>query len=223
MRVIGLLAGNAVVDLVIGHGEHPDTTLYRAGWIAGRPVEARCCDGDVVVTLEVRPVSPADAPPADRMVVYEEPGTDEVPVIRQRVGAYGIVLSERGLLGTVLSRITGAPGAWNLPGGGLDAGEEPMAGLLREIHEETGQEVVAGQLLALQSDHWIGRAPNGGLEDYHALRIIYSATCEKPSRPRVHDLGGSTARADWVPVRSWRKLPWTRAARQALSQHLPSR
>ena len=195
MRVIGLLAGNAVVDLVIGHGEHPDTTLYRAGWIAGRPVEARCCDGDVVVTLEVRPVSPADAPPADRMVVYEEPGTDEVPVIRQRVGAYGIVLSERGLLGTVLSRITGAPGAWNLPGGGLDAGEEPMAGLLREIHEETGQEVVAGQLLALQSDHWIGRAPNGDLEDYHALRIIYSATCEKPSRPRVHDLGGSTARA----------------------------
>ena len=223
MRVIGLLAGNAVVDLVIGHGEHPDTTLYRAGWIAGRPVEARCCDGDVVVTLEVRPVSPADAPPADRMVVYEEPGTDEVPVIRQRVGAYGIVLSERGLLGTVLSRITGAPGAWNLPGGGLDAGEEPMAGLLREIHEETGQEVVAGQLLALQSDHWIGRAPNGGLEDYHALRIIYSATCEKPSRPRVHDLGGSTARADWVPVKSWRKLPWTRAARQVLSQPLPSR
>ena len=223
MRVIGLLAGNAVVDLVIGHGEHPDTTLYRAGWIAGRPVEARCCDGDVVVTLEVRPVSPADAPPADRMVVYEEPGTDEVPVIRQRVGAYGIVLSERGLLGTVLSRITGAPGAWNLPGGGLDAGEEPMAGLLREIHEETGQEVVAGQLLALQSDHWIGRALNGGLEDYHALRIIYSATCEKPSRPRVHDLGGSTARADWVPVKSWRKLPWTRAARQVLSQHLPSR
>lgn len=223
MRVIGLLAGNAVVDLVIGHGEHPDTTLYRAGWIAGRPVEARCCDGDVVVTLEVRPVSPADAPPADRMVVYEEPGTDEVPVIRQRVGAYGIVLSERGLLGTVLSRITGAPGAWNLPGGGLDAGEEPIAGLLREIHEETGQEVVAGQLLALQSDHWIGRAPNGGLEDYHALRIIYSATCEKPSRPRVHDLGGSTARADWVPVKSWRKLPWTRAARQVLSQHLPSR
>ena len=223
MRVIGLLAGNAVVDLVIGHGEHPDTTLYRAGWIAGRPVEARCCDGDVVVTLEVRPVSPADAPPADRMVVYEEPGTDEVPVIRQRVGAYGIVLSERGLLGTVLSRITGAPGAWNLPGGGLDAGEEPVAGLLREIHEETGQEVVAGQLLALQSDHWIGRAPNGGLEDYHALRIIYSATCEKPSRPRVHDLGGSTARADWVPVKSWRKLPWTRAARQVLSQHLPSR
>jgi len=221
--VIGLLAGNAVVDLVIGHGEHPDTTLYRAGWIAGRPVEARCCDGDVVVTLEVRPVSPADAPPADRMVVYEEPGTDEVPVIRQRVGAYGIVLSERGLLGTVLSRITGAPGAWNLPGGGLDAGEEPMAGLLREIHEETGQEVVAGQLLALQSDHWIGRAPNGGLEDYHALRIIYSATCEKPSRPRVHDLGGSTARADWAPVKSWRKLPWTRAARQVLSQHLPSR
>ena len=176
-----------------------------------------------MVTLEVRPASPADTPPVDRMVVYEEPGTDEVPLTRQRVGAYGIVLSERGLLGTVMSRLTGAPGSWNLPGGGLDAGEEPTAGLLREVHEETGQEVVPGRLLTLQSDHWIGRAPNGGLEDYHALRIIYSATCEKPSRPRVHDLGGSTARADWVPVKSWRRLPWTRAARQVLSQHLPSR
>lgn len=223
MRLIGLFTDDPVIELVLGHGEHPDAALHRAGWIAGRPLRAECRDGDVMVTLEVRPVSPADTPPVDRMVVYEEPGTDEVPLIRQRVGAYGIVLSERGLLGTVMSRLTGAPGAWNLPGGGLDAGEEPTAGLLREVHEETGQQVVPGRLLTLQSDHWIGRAPNGGLEDYHALRIIYSATCEKPSRPRVHDLGGSTARADWVPVKSWRRIPWTRAARQVLNQHLPSR
>jgi len=30
------------------------------------------------------------------------------------------------------------PGAWQLPQGGLDDGEEPEAGLLREVHEETG-------------------------------------------------------------------------------------
>ncbi len=111
MRLIGLLDDDPVIELVLGHGEHPDTALHRAGWIAGRPLEAECRDGDVMVTLEVRPASPADTPPVDRVVVYEEPGTDEVPLLRQRVGAYGIVLSERGLLGTVMSRLTGAPGA----------------------------------------------------------------------------------------------------------------
>ena len=223
MRLIGLFTDDPVIELPLGHGEHPDAALHRAGWVAGRPLKAEYRDGDVMVTLEVHPASPTDVPPAERLVVHEEPGAGEVPLIHQRIGTYGVVLSDRGLLGTVLSRITGAPGVWALPGGGLEAGEEPTAGLLREVHEETGQEVVPGRLLTLQSDHWIGRAPNGGLEDYHALRIIYSATCEKPSRPRVHDLGGSTARADWVPVKSWRKLPWTRAARQVLSQHLPSR
>ena len=214
MRLIGLLTDDPVIELVLGHGEHPDAALHRAGWVAGRPLKAGYRDGDVTVALEVSPASPTDAPPVERLVVHEEPGSDEVPQTHQRIGAYGVVLSERGLLGTVLSRITGAPGAWTLPGGGLEAGEEPAAGLLREVHEETGQRVVPGHLLALQSDHWIGRAPNGWLEDYHVLRIIYSATCENPSRPRVHDLGGSTARADWVPVKSWRRLPWTRAARQ---------
>lgn len=212
-----------MIDLALGHGEHPDAALYRAGWVAGRPVKAQCQGGEVAVTLEVRPVGAADAPPVERRVVYEEPGSDEEPLVRQRIGAYGVVLSDRGVLGTILSRVTGAPGTWALPGGGLDAGEEPTAGLLREVHEETGQQAIPGQLLTLQSDHWVGRAPNGRMEDYHALRIVYSATCETPTRPRVHDLGGSTAGADWVPVQAWRRLPWTRAARQVLSQHLPSR
>ena len=155
--------------------------------------------------------------------MYEEPGTDEVPLIRQRVGAYGIVLSERGLLGTVLSRITGAPGAWNLPGGGLDAGEEPAAGLLREVHEETGQEVAPERLLTLQSDHWIGRAPNGRLEDYHALRIIYSAACEKPSRPPRPRPGRIDGAGRLGSGEGLAQAPLDPSARQVLSQHLPSR
>ena len=223
MRLVGWTAQGRVTELVLEHGMHPDVALYRAGWVAERPLRSECAGGEVVVEFTVRAVTPADTPPPVRRVVHEEPGAGEIPFVHQRVGAYGDVLSDRGLLGTVLSKLTGAPGIWALPGGGLEAGEAPEAGLLREVYEETGQEIVPGRLLSLQSDHWIGRAPGGRLEDYHALRIIYAAQCETPSRPRVLDRGGSTARAGWVSIGDWQRLPWTRTARQVLNQHLPSR
>ncbi len=37
------------------------------------------------------------------------------PPLRQRVAAYGIVLSERGLLATQFSDRTAVPGLWGLP------------------------------------------------------------------------------------------------------------
>jgi ADP-ribose pyrophosphatase YjhB (NUDIX family) len=38
---------------------------------------------------------------------------------------------------------------WGLPGGRLERGEEARAGLVREVREETGLEVEAGELLAV--------------------------------------------------------------------------
>lgn len=35
---------------------------------------------------------------------------------------------------------TPRPGGWDFPGGGLDKGEEPVSGIVREIREETGLE-----------------------------------------------------------------------------------
>lgn len=196
MRLIGLPIGDPVAKLVLGHGEHPDIALYRTGWTAGRPLGVKCRDGDVMVTSEIHPISPTDTSLVDRMVAYEEPGIDEAPLTRQRVGAYSTVSSKQGLLNTVTSRLTGVPGAWNLLDGGLDTDGESTAGLLHKVHEETSQQAVPGRLPTLQSDHWTNRVPNGGLEDYHILRIIYSTTYEEPSRPHVHDSGGSMARAD---------------------------
>ena len=39
------------------------------------------------------------------------------PVVRQRLAAYSIVLSDRGLLATEFSERTAVPGSWGLPGG----------------------------------------------------------------------------------------------------------
>ena len=106
-----------------------------------------------------------------------------------------------------------------LPGGGVDAGESPSDAVLREVYEETGQEVVIDRVLSLESEHWVGRSMAGTLEDFHALRVIYGATCRTPSDPVVHDVGGSTFRADWVPTRTWRTLNWTNGSRALLSQY----
>ncbi len=42
-------------------------------------------------------------------------------------------------------------GQWTLPGGGLDFGEDPVDGLLRELREETGLETAVGDLLGVRS------------------------------------------------------------------------
>ena len=55
------------------------------------------------------------------------------------------------------------------------------------------------RLIDVQSQHWVGRAPSGRLEDFHAVRIVYAARCPDPTDPVVHDVGGSTSAARWVP------------------------
>jgi 8-oxo-dGTP diphosphatase len=105
----------------------------------------------------------------------------------------------RSVLLTQLAR-TDRDGWWTLPGGGLDPGEEPEAGVLREVREETGQTVADLRPLDVVTAHWTGRAPSGRLEDFHAVRLVYRADCPHPTEPEVHDPGGTTAAAAWVPV-----------------------
>jgi len=139
----------------------------------------------------------------------------EVPEPYQRVAAYVLVTSPRGILMTQFSDQTNAQGQWGLPGGGLEAGEAPDRAALREVWEESGQVIEVGEVALIQTNHWIGRAPAGRLEDFHAVRIVYRGSCLDPTAPVVNDVGGTTAAAAWVPPReldhldvaaSWRSL-----------------
>ena len=96
----------------------------------------------------------------------------------------------------------------------------PTSGVVREITEETAQQVRIARLIDVQSDHWIGRSPTGVLEDFQALRIIYTAVCDAPTHPEVLDVDGTTMSASWVPERRWRSLPWTSGARSLLDRYL---
>jgi 8-oxo-dGTP pyrophosphatase MutT (NUDIX family) len=129
----------------------------------------------------------------------------------QRVAAYAIVTSDRGLLLTQFNDQTHIPGEWGLPGGGLDAGESPVEGVHREVWEETGQRIALEGLVDVQSSHWIGRAPNGVVEDFHAVRIVYRATCPEPREVVINDVGGTTGDARWVPVEQLGDYPLSRS------------
>lgn len=123
------------------------------------------------------------------------------PVLRQRLAAYAVVVSDRDeILLTRLSTATPSPGRWTLPGGGVDHGEHPVAAAVREVHEETGMDVDVDALVDVGSEHFTGRSPRGVLEDFHALRVLVTATAREVRAPEVLDVGGSTDLGCWVPL-----------------------
>jgi 8-oxo-dGTP pyrophosphatase MutT (NUDIX family) len=208
------------------HGADPTVVAYDQGWVVERPLDAlRDDSGELVLRFAVRPVGEEGRPvqrPTGRDVGLELAAGEE-PVVRQRVAAYGVVLSERGLLATQYSDRTAVDGRWGMPGGGIDAGEQPAATVVREVHEETAQTVELGELVTVQTSHWLGRSPHRRAEDFHAVRLVYRATCPTPADPVVLDIGGTTADARWVPLADWRTVNWTVNWRDALEQLLPQR
>lgn len=115
------------------------------------------------------------------------------PHRRQRVAAYAVLTDaqDRVLL------VKAAPedsGRWFLPGGGVEFGEDPEAGLRREVEEETGQIVGDLHLDRVLSD--VGEVKGTGL---HSVRIIYRATLAEERPLRNEAPGGSTVEVHWVP------------------------
>jgi ADP-ribose pyrophosphatase YjhB (NUDIX family) len=118
----------------------------------------------------------------------------------QRVAAYNVCIDDVSrLLMCRLSDITERPGAWTLPGGGINFGEHPEAGALRELNEETGYVGEIVELLAVDSIQRTVRPPDGLDTEYHSVRVVY----------RTRIIGGelrdetdeSTDHADWC----WRE------------------
>ncbi|PKW27373.1 NUDIX hydrolase [Phycicoccus duodecadis] len=202
ITVVGLVGGEEVVRFVLAHGEDPHDGLRARGWSAGE-VQAHGALGRLVLEFAVHPVvAPGGAAPGRP----HGPGLTDTErrgvTPRQRVAAYAVVVADGSLLLTQLSSATGAGGRWNLPGGGVDEGETPAAAVVREVAEETGQVVVDVRLREVMTQHWVGHSPRGA-EDYHAVRLLHTARCPEPTPAVVHDVGGSTSAARWVP---WAEL-----------------
>lgn len=115
-----------------------------------------------------------------------------------RVAAYAVIVDARGML--LAHWHDGPRAAWTLPGGGLEAGEDPADAVVREVREETGFDVVVDELLGIHSRVIPARqriAP-GAAGPLHTLRIVYRASVvDGELRDEV---GGSTDRAAWFAL-----------------------
>ena len=170
---------------------------------AGRPTGERSPGPEVdAAATRLRPSRKGHQDRQGAQVNEEMAGGDtsgaELALRHQRVAAYAVVTSSRGFLMTQFSDRTGAEGQWGLPGGGLEDDEPPDRAAVREVWEESGQLIELSELALISTSRWVGPAPGGRLEDYHAVRVIYRASCPEPTEPVVHDVGGTTASAAWL-------------------------
>ena len=220
--VVGVDAGgDEVARLVLGHGQDPAVLLTLHGWQVLRAREVMTNTvGEHLLVLSFEVDRHVAAPLAKREPLRDEDLVivdGEIPFRYQRVAAYALVTSSRGVLMTQFSEATNAPGQWGLPGGGLEVDEAPDRAVVREVWEESGQVIEVKELAMVHTSHWIGRAPAGRLEDFHAIRVVYRAACAEPSDPTVHDVGGTTAFAAWVPPADLDRLEVTAGWRSLLS------
>ncbi len=227
VQIVGVEVGGGspLFSFALGHGDDPHQVVWELGYRVVRPLSASGTVADLCVTLQVsrhgRTVTPR-GPQRTRTMLRGVHAEDQQPIPRQRLAAYALVISSRGILATEFSDRTAVAGLWSLPGGGIDPGENPAQTIQREVHEETGQSIEVQQFIDLQTDHWIGLSPSGVLEDFHAVRLIYAAHCADPFDPVVHDLGGTTADSCWISADAWRDLAWATGARALLNRHAPT-
>jgi 8-oxo-dGTP diphosphatase len=125
---------------------------------------------------------------------------DHRPYRLQRVAIYALVRRRDEILLTRISPRGAHPGAWTLPGGGLDHGESPRDALAREVRAECGVDCEVGELLEVHDVRFDGTAPSGRFEDFHGVHLVFRAAVPDSAEPRVVETDGTTDAVAWVPV-----------------------
>ncbi len=117
------------------------------------------------------------------------PASEYIRGIRARIGNQLLLLP--GVMavvfddaGRVLIQRRSDSGAWDLPGGIIEPGEEPAECAVREVQEETGLDVIPERIAGVQTEAEIVRYPNGDLVQFLAIVMVCRAV---GGRARVND------------------------------------
>lgn len=178
--------------------------LVYEGWVAPDAPAPRVLEVDgSTVEAAWKPLADVEGGAVPVTSTVSEALVDHRPFRLQRVAAYAMAVRGDGagaqVLLTRLSPRAAHPGAWTLPGGGVDHGEHPAAALAREVEEECGLACEVGGLIGVHDTHFSGTAPSGRIEDYHGIHLLHRVTVAA-GEPRVVEQGGTTDAVAWVDV-----------------------
>jgi 8-oxo-dGTP diphosphatase len=114
-----------------------------------------------------------------------------------RLAAYGVIVRDGRILLCRVGPGNLGEGLWTLPGGGLDFGESPESGAIREVEEETGlvAEITGPPVIHSDSGTWDRRS---GSVSYHHVRFVFPMTIVG-GEERL-EVDGSTDAFEWVPL-----------------------
>jgi 8-oxo-dGTP diphosphatase len=110
------------------------------------------------------------------------------PEVARPEVAVGAVCTHLGQLLLIRRGRGAAQGQWSVPGGHVEWGETLHEAVVREMHEETGLEVVVDRFLG-----WVERI----VEPYHYVILDFAVTALDPAQAPV--AGDDAAEVAWVP------------------------
>jgi len=101
----------------------------------------------------------------------------------QRRGAHGIAMNKHGQIALARIDRNGAPPEYDLPGGGVDPGEDDEAAIVREFLEETGLPVRPGRFVVRARQYWRTDKSETRNADFMIFEVFVSGPQSEPSEP----------------------------------------
>ena len=127
------------------------------------------------------------------------------------VGVYGIILNDRKVL-LVKKKRGPYIGKQDLPGGGIEMGENTIETLTREIKEETGYNIKESNFMDLINNRIEYINHKGQQEELTHIIIIYSVSLEHYGEPNgkniIYDTE-DTSDSKWVNINEITNIPVT--------------